>query len=442
MMFSNDLAAAIAAQALNSIPAGLAITAVAWLGIKALSTKDSGFRFIVWFVALMAIVALPFIPSLPTPSQEASPLQAGLTLPASWASVTVIFWIAILGIMALRLVFGVCKLCKLKRESTPIEPSELPSEARNVLSEFEAERSIQVRTSIRVCVPTAIGFFKPVVLLPNWALELSEQDLTAVLLHEVAHLRRRDDWTNLAQRILGAVFFFHPAVWFVQRRLELEREMACDELVLSRTGNRHAYAACLVSLAERSVVRRSLAMAQSLIGQARSMAMRLSRILDHRQDSPQRSYGRAMTFACTAVVLCVALVPGDTKLIAFQDEGTHALNAVEVARVLPEQAAAVPAKIEANFHPEDSKPVRTISPRVTPRPISTTVQKRAAPKSREVVARASVPDNASLQIRYMLVVQTQLDADGEVRTNFCVWKLTLHGSGNQAIRAQVVMSSL
>src|SRR5262249_30184152 len=155
------------------------------------------------------------------------------------------------------------------------------------------------------------------------------------------------------QRLLGAVFFFHPAVWFVQQRLELEREMACDELVLERTGNRYAYAACLVSLAERSVTRRSLAMAQSLTGHAKSMAMRLSQILDRNHDSAQRSYGRAMTVACAALVLGVALVPGDAKIIAFRDNGvSRGVGAVEVARTSPGGAAAEPARIDANFHPD------------------------------------------------------------------------------------------
>src|SRR5262249_5727407 len=97
MMFSNELAATIAAQALNSIPAGLAIAAVAWLGVKSLTEKGPGFRFAVWFIALVAIVTLPFIPSLRTPSQQALPSHAGLTLPASWASVSVMLWIALLG---------------------------------------------------------------------------------------------------------------------------------------------------------------------------------------------------------------------------------------------------------------------------------------------------------------------------------------------------------
>jgi len=88
-------------------------------------------------------------------------------------------------------------------------------------------------------VPTAIGFFQPAVIVPAWTLrELSAEELHSVLLHELAHLRRWDDWTNLAQELVGALFFFHPAVWRIGSRLSLEREMACDYLPTTRHSRR------------------------------------------------------------------------------------------------------------------------------------------------------------------------------------------------------------
>ena len=84
-----------------------------------------------------------------------------------------------------------------------------------------------------------------------------------------AHSGNSTDWTNLAQKLVRTVFFFHPAVWWIERRLSLEREMACDEAVLAETENPRAYAECLVSLAEKSFVRRGLALAQAVVGRAR-----------------------------------------------------------------------------------------------------------------------------------------------------------------------------
>jgi len=71
-----------------------------------------------------------------------------------------------------------------------------------------------------------------------------------VLCHEMAHLRRWDDWTQLAQAIAQAVLFFNPAIYWIGRRLKIEREMACDDWVVSTTGEARPYAACLTHLHE------------------------------------------------------------------------------------------------------------------------------------------------------------------------------------------------
>ena len=71
-----------------------------------------------------------------------------------------------------------------------------------------------------------------------------------MLLHELAHLRRWDDWTKLAQRLAEAIFFFHPAIYWIARNLNLEREVACDDWVVVHTGRTKPYALCLTRLVE------------------------------------------------------------------------------------------------------------------------------------------------------------------------------------------------
>ena len=431
----------IAERALNSVPVGLVIAAFTWLGLRAFSKRGSGVRFAVWFLALVGIAAVPFAPSFQG-SSSAMPLQRGVTLPGNWAGAILDIWLAALLLIGVRFAVGIWKVRKLKLESELLDPSELPFEAQLALAEFRANRQVQVCRSTRVRVPTAIGFFKPSVLLPGWALtDLSEQELTTVLLHELAHLRRRDDWTNLAQRILGAVFFFHPAVWFVQRRLELEREMACDELVLEKTGNRQAYAECLVSLAERSFARRSLSMAQAIIGHAKSTALRLTRILGPGESSTPRSYAGAMTFASGALALCVVLASGAPKLIAFQDAAAvKPIVAPQTAKAIPETAAA-PVKIEASFHSDRAK-IPAVKARTRVSPNAVLARKTQKPVN-EIMARGTAPGAVrASRTQYVLVMRTQVDGDGQVKTNFCVWKLTLRESDNRAIRTQIVMSSL
>jgi UDP-N-acetylmuramoyl-L-alanyl-D-glutamate--2,6-diaminopimelate ligase len=77
------------------------------------------------------------------------------------------------------------------------------------------------------------------VLLPVcWLTEMTPEVLEAVVAHELAHVRRWDLWVNLFQRLVETLLFYHPAVWWVSRRVRLEREMCCDELAVSVTGER------------------------------------------------------------------------------------------------------------------------------------------------------------------------------------------------------------
>jgi beta-lactamase regulating signal transducer with metallopeptidase domain/peroxiredoxin/protocatechuate 3,4-dioxygenase beta subunit len=103
----------------------------------------------------------------------------------------------------------------------------------------------------RVATPAVVGILRPMILLPPAALSgLSTFELEALLIHELAHIRRYDLLVNLLQRLVEAVLFFHPAVWYVSRRLNVEREHCCDDLVLSAGIPPLGYADALVRMAE------------------------------------------------------------------------------------------------------------------------------------------------------------------------------------------------
>ena len=175
--------------------------------------------------------------------------------------------------------------------------------------------------SDRLRVPTAIGFTKPLVVIPSWTMrELSAAELNTILLHELAHLRRRDDWTNLVQKILGALLFFHPAVWWIEKKLALEREMACDDLVLARTTSPRAYAECLVSLAEKSFLRRGLALAQAAVDRLRNVSLRVAQILDVNRPRATRVWRPAPVLVGRRVAgLPDGVVAAPTRLVSFEN---------------------------------------------------------------------------------------------------------------------------
>jgi protocatechuate 3,4-dioxygenase beta subunit len=106
----------------------------------------------------------------------------------------------------------------------------------------------------RAAVPVVLGLVRPMILLPAaLATGLTPDELVVVLLHELAHLRRFDHVFILVQRGLEAVLFFHPAAWYLSRRIDRAREQCCDDLVLSAGGDRVIYAAALVRVAELSL---------------------------------------------------------------------------------------------------------------------------------------------------------------------------------------------
>ena len=83
----------------------------------------------------------------------------------------------------------------------------------------------------------SLGFLHPAILIPQTLLDtLSNAELEHVVLHELAHLRRRDDWTNLAQKLIVAILPIQPALYWIGRRMSIEREMACDDWVIATTG--------------------------------------------------------------------------------------------------------------------------------------------------------------------------------------------------------------
>jgi hypothetical protein len=187
---------------------------------------------------------------------------------------------------------------------------------------------VKLYHSSRVSVPAVIGFFRPAIILPTSLVpELSEAELDVILLHELAHLRRWDDWSNLAQKIVKAMFFFHPAVWWIENRLAIEREMACDEIVLAQTANPRAYASFLISFHEKLQRTHTLALVQALVSRVCQLSVRVAAILNPAKTTASSSRSLPVLGAGMAVIaMLFSIVPRVPEFVSFGSR-THAQTA-------------------------------------------------------------------------------------------------------------------
>ncbi|MCJ7779024.1 MAG: M56 family metallopeptidase [Sedimentisphaerales bacterium] len=205
---------------------------------------------------------------IPETAAQAMPVSSSLT-PLSWQAAVFVLWLV--GI----LVFSVLLIQRMFFVRGLIAQSRLAESC--VCNLFEqcrqqlgVRRDIQIRLSTTVSSPAVCGLFKPVILMPKVILDkMSQGNLRAVLIHELAHIKRGDLWVNLAQTILQVVYFYNPFVWLVNAIVRRIREQAVDEMVLVALGaEAKSYSNTLIDIAEMAFWRANFSL--RLIGVAES----------------------------------------------------------------------------------------------------------------------------------------------------------------------------
>lgn len=313
--------------------------------------QNAATKYAIGFSALAGIALLPGLSLFHARANSASGLKAAITVSDSWAVYLFAVWAVIASWFLIGVVRSFLRLRALRKSCLPIEVSSLDPVLQETVRGGAMKREVVLCTSKGVQVPTALGLVKPAIVIPAWALEeLSTEELRQILLHEIAHLRRWDDWTNLAQQLVKAVFFFHPAVWWIESKAALEREIACDDAVLEATGSPRAYAECLAHLAERSFFQRSLALAQAAIGKLRQTSSRVARILDgDRPKGNARAWRMAVSSVAGFAVACAVGVSRAPQLIAFEGSSQRVADSARIHDVSPARRSAeiIPAAMNA-----------------------------------------------------------------------------------------------
>jgi TonB family protein len=288
----------IPAILLNGLWQGVLIVAIAAFISLAVPQRHAATRYAVWFVALLALLALPVV-TLWHPTAEIAaptpPIVARTTAIAARATSDNSWWIIVLWLTGVALFF--VRLVRSHLRIGRIMKAALPAPAIGP----------DVMTSHEVAYPIAAGFFAPMVILPaNVTKTLERSDVEAIVRHERAHIARRDILTNLAQRLIEACLFFNPWVYVIGRQLLKEREAACDDWVVA-TADADRYASCLAQLASGPQPARAPLLTPSAIGSRRMLVGRIARLLNGKAMQLKTNYlvlgASALAFALLAVVL-------------------------------------------------------------------------------------------------------------------------------------------
>jgi beta-lactamase regulating signal transducer with metallopeptidase domain len=325
-------------RVINSLPESFLVVLLGWLLLRLIGRQNSGTRFAVWFMALIAVVGLSLTGGLKLNESNtllsASHPGSQVIIPSFWAVALFAAWGLVSLIALVRLFTGLCQVWTIRRGCREVDLAQLEPAIQDLFRQHETGRPVCLAVSEKAKVPAAIGFWKPVIMLPKWTLrELQPSELQPILIHELTHLKRRDDWTNLLQKFVRAVFFFHPAVWWIDSRLSIEREMACDDAVLEKTGNPRAYASCLVDLLEKSCARRNSTMVQAAVHHARELSQRITQILDVKRPSTTRIWKPALALSSIFSLACFGLSMYTPRLVAFAPKAGTSDSVEHMAKV-------------------------------------------------------------------------------------------------------------
>jgi Zn-dependent protease with chaperone function len=321
----------VASSLLSAVWEGAVLALCVVLCLRLLPRLSAAARSVVWMNVFLLLVLLQFVPYFATRiSAASSGHPAPVHLNLLWSFVIAGAWLLLSMTRGMQLISSAIRLHGLATRAIPVDAG--PD--LNALLQIRAAGSTAVRaaelcTSTEVHRPSVLGFFRPRILVPPALLErLTAEELQQVVLHEMEHLRRADDWTNLAQKLALVLFPLNPALFWVERRLCAERELACDDSVLSSSCGRKAYALCLTHLAEYSMLRRSLSLALGAWERQSELVRRVHRIL--RRPGKSHSARQTMIFTGSltfAGLLCAVALARSPQLVSFTQPVTLSAQA-------------------------------------------------------------------------------------------------------------------
>ncbi len=255
-------------------------------------------------------VAAPTVvnPVVPVPASEV-PVTPALTarqwtamgLCAAWA-LGVLCWGG-------ALLVGLGRTIQLRRRTVLVDDPTWIALAAQFSRRLQLRRAVELREHPDAVVPMTWGIVRPVVLLPRLARAWDESMQRAVLLHELAHVRRMDVASQLIGRVACVLYWFHPLAWFALRRLRQEREQACDDAVVQSGEKASDYAEQLLQVARLCGMPRGLALGVAM-AEGSSLETRVKSLFD-----TARGHGPVSRVVALALLFVGALAVGSIAIV-------------------------------------------------------------------------------------------------------------------------------
>lgn len=340
---ASPMAAAIGWTLVHSLWEGALIAAL--LGAALVGLRSPRARYAAACGAMLAMLAcFAFTLAWMTPAAtQAVRLSSPLVLsaqgafavaptPVSWVGRLALmvpwltlFWILGVLLISAERITGCVSAQRMRRRGVCYASSHWQNEVSRLNARLRVSRPVKLLESCLADTPMVLGHFRPLILMPVGLLAgIPPAQVEAILLHELAHIRRCDYLVNLLQRFVEGLFFYHPAVWWFSRVMRAERENCCDDVVVSLSGNVHEYALALTTLEENRAAGRGPAVA----AQGGNPVKRIRRLLYPRPS------GALAPFLAAGILIATAVVSLAGWKASVQQNQPHA-NGQSVEKTLP-----------------------------------------------------------------------------------------------------------
>lgn len=298
-LIPNDTARAIAWTLIHSIWIGVLFAVAAGLIITLSKRTSARLRYhllcatLMAFVAVMAVMLLREIRistsvALTTTAtttfgriraivQQSGVVRQMIALLNQQSAVIFLIWAICFILKSIQLTGGILYIHKIRKRSIIAVPAHWQQKVKDFCKKISISRPVTLLQSELVNVPVAIGWLKPVILIPAGMLcQLSPEQVESILLHELAHIRRQDFLVNIMQGIVEAVFFFNPALLWLSALIREEREACCDDMVLTHISRKGDYLEALLAMGSSTG---KINLAMSLASGSNQLKNRLKRMI-------------------------------------------------------------------------------------------------------------------------------------------------------------------